>query len=60
MATRIVNGVVFHIESTNTLVAVLDSAADVNLSIGVIITASSGSSDIYRNIEISEEILIIN
>lgn len=41
MATRIVNGVVFHIESTNTLVAVLDSAADVNLSIEVIITASS-------------------
>ncbi len=56
MATRIVNGVVFHIESTNTLVAVLDSAADVNLSIEVIITASSpGSSDIYKNIEIAKD-----
>lgn len=54
MATRIINGVVFHIESTNTLVAVLDSAADADLNIGVIVTASSGSSDIYRNIEISE------
>ena len=55
MATRIVNGVVFHIESTNTLVAVLNSAADVNLSIEVIITASSGSSDIYKNIEIAKD-----
>ena len=55
MATRIVNGVVFHIESTNTLVAVLDSAADVNLSIEVIITASSGSSDIYKDIEIAKD-----